>query len=266
VLVVEPHTGPSLASAITEAAGTVEAGAAASAGEALAVLERETFDCLVIDLDTFTEEGFALLEELARHPNLVPKAVLAYHRQPLTEVETARLDTIAGYLELQVCRTSERLLELIALRLRQAEPPTPSRRRQAVSGPRANGRRFAGEKVLIVDDDVRNVFALTSVLEQYGLTVLYAENGREGIEVLERNEDVALVLMDIMMPEMDGYATMETIRRMPQFQGLPIIALTAKAMKGDRDKSLAAGATDYVTKPVDVDHLVSLMATWLSQA
>ncbi|MFE4360983.1 HAMP domain-containing protein [Kitasatospora sp. NPDC056800] len=130
--------------------------------------------------------------------------------------------------------------------------------------PVGGGRRFDGQQVLIVDDDVRNVFALTSVLEQHGLTVLYAENGREGIEMLEQHESVALVLMDIMMPEMDGYATTEAIRRMPQFAGLPIIALTAKAMKGDREKSLQAGATDHITKPVETDHLLSVMHEWLS--
>ncbi|AQU70748.1 hybrid sensor histidine kinase/response regulator [Streptomyces niveus] len=124
---------------------------------------------------------------------------------------------------------------------------------------------FGGEKVLIVDDDIRNVFALTSVLEQYGLSVLYAENGREGIEVLEQHDDVTLVLMDIMMPEMDGYATTTAIRRMPQFAGLPIIALTAKAMKGDREKAIDSGASDYVTKPVDPDHLLSVMEEWMHQ-
>ena len=122
---------------------------------------------------------------------------------------------------------------------------------------------FSGEKVLIVDDDIRNVFALTSVLEQHGLTVLYAENGREGIEVLEQYDDIAVVLMDIMMPEMDGYATTAAIRKMPQFAGLPIIALTAKAMKGDREKAIDSGASDYVTKPVDTDHLLTLMEQWM---
>ncbi|WP_189952876.1 HAMP domain-containing protein, partial [Streptomyces roseolus] len=122
---------------------------------------------------------------------------------------------------------------------------------------------FAGEKVLIVDDDIRNVFALTSVLEQHGLAVLYAENGREGIEVLEQNDDVTVVLMDIMMPEMDGYATTTAIRRMPQFAGLPIIALTAKAMKGDREKAIESGASDYVTKPVDPDYLLTVMEQWM---
>jgi signal transduction histidine kinase/HAMP domain-containing protein len=125
------------------------------------------------------------------------------------------------------------------------------------------GIRFGGEKVLIVDDDIRNVFALTSVLEQHGLSVLYAENGREGIEVLEQHDDVAVVLMDIMMPEMDGYATTTAIRRMPQFAGLPIIALTAKAMKGDREKAIESGASDYVTKPVDPDHLLTVMEQWM---
>ncbi|MFG2432375.1 HAMP domain-containing protein [Streptomyces sp. NPDC048590] len=124
--------------------------------------------------------------------------------------------------------------------------------------------RFQGEKVLIVDDDIRNVFALTSVLEQHGLSVLYAENGREGIEVLEQHDDVTIVLMDIMMPEMDGYATTTAIRRMPQFAGLPIVALTAKAMKGDREKAIDCGASDYVTKPVDSDHLLSVMEKWMS--
>ncbi|MEU7058702.1 HAMP domain-containing protein [Streptomyces sp. NPDC046197] len=126
-----------------------------------------------------------------------------------------------------------------------------------------HGVRFGGEKVLIVDDDIRNVFALTSVLEQHGLSVLYAENGREGIEVLEQHDDVAVVLMDIMMPEMDGYATTTAIRRMPQFAGLPIIALTAKAMKGDREKAIESGASDYVTKPVDPDHLLAVMEQWM---
>jgi CheY-like chemotaxis protein len=124
---------------------------------------------------------------------------------------------------------------------------------------------LSGRKVLIVDDDVRNVFALTSVLEGYGMDVLYAENGRAGIDVLQRNPDTALVLMDIMMPELDGYATTETIRKMPQFSELPIVVITAKVMKGDREKSMAAGASDYVPKPVDVEHLLDVMRNWLQR-
>ena len=122
---------------------------------------------------------------------------------------------------------------------------------------------FEGKKVLIVDDDVRNVFALTSVLEANGMEVIFAENGRDGIDCLRSNPDVDLVLMDIMMPEMDGYQTMEAVRQLPEFKQLPIISLTAKAMKGDRERSIASGASDYITKPVDTDQLLSLMRVWL---
>ncbi|MGI5276607.1 HAMP domain-containing protein [Streptomyces rochei] len=147
-----------------------------------------------------------------------------------------------------------------------AQPEQQSAAERDESAPQSSrGIRFGGQKVLIVDDDIRNVFALTSVLEQHGLSVLYAENGREGIEVLEQHEDVAVVLMDIMMPEMDGYATTTAIRRMPQFAGLPIIALTAKAMKGDREKAIESGASDYVTKPVDPDHLLTVMQQWMRE-
>src|SRR5205085_1889815 len=125
------------------------------------------------------------------------------------------------------------------------------------------GEVFRGKKVLIVDDDVRNVFALTSVLEANGMEVLFAENGRDGLATLRAHPDVDLVLMDIMMPEMDGYQTMQAVRLLPEFKQLPIISLTAKAMKGDREKSIASGASDYITKPIDNDQLLSLMRVWL---
>ena len=123
-----------------------------------------------------------------------------------------------------------------------------------------------GAKLLIVDDDVRNVFALTSAFERYGALVRYAENGRQGIEILDREGDIALVLMDAMMPELDGYTTTAAIRRRPEFTDLPIIMVTAKAMKGDRAKSITAGASEYVTKPVDITHLVGLMRDWLNRS
>ncbi|MFF5964193.1 HAMP domain-containing protein [Streptomyces collinus] len=183
----------------------------------------------------------------------------------LSEVEVETPAEVTSYRETQngpaaLFRRRRRMPELPP-RPAQLEQWTPSEQQPA---PRPNrGIRFGGQKVLIVDDDIRNVFALTSVLEQHGLSVLYAENGREGIEVLEQHDDVAVVLMDIMMPEMDGYATTTAIRRMPQFAGLPIIALTAKAMKGDREKAIESGASDYVTKPVDPDHLLAVMDQWM---
>ncbi|MFE4967703.1 HAMP domain-containing protein [Streptomyces sp. NPDC056660] len=186
------------------------------------------------------------------------------HGSELTGVEIETPAEVKSYQETQngaaaLFRRRRRAIPQIAeswpvLAEQEATSPAPRR-----------GVRFGGEKVLIVDDDIRNVFALTSVLEQHGLSVLYAENGREGIEVLEQHDDVAVVLMDIMMPEMDGYATTTAVRRMPQFAGLPIIALTAKAMKGDREKAIESGASDYVTKPVDPDHLLAVMAKWMRE-
>jgi CheY-like chemotaxis protein len=122
---------------------------------------------------------------------------------------------------------------------------------------------FAGKKVLVVDDDVRNIFAITSVLEANGMQVLFAENGREGIDVLKRSPEISLILMDVMMPGMDGYETMREIRKLPEYRSLPILALTAKAMKGDREKCIEAGASDYIHKPVDPDQLLSLMRVWM---
>jgi CheY-like chemotaxis protein len=160
-------------------------------------------------------------------------------------------------------RSPERLLDETSLYLHRVEARLPADKRQMLERLHMADAVFEGKKVLIVDDDVRNVFALTSVFERRGMEVVFAENGREGIEALKSNPDVSLVLMDIMMPEMDGYEATRAVREMPEFQRLPIVALTAKAMKGDREKSIASGASDYITKPVDVDQLLSLMRVWL---
>ncbi|MFI6013814.1 HAMP domain-containing protein [Streptomyces sp. NPDC051243] len=187
----------------------------------------------------------------------------------LSDVEIETPAEVRSYRETQngaaaLFRRRRRAAHELEQRPAQQEQWSAAEQQQAAPQP-LRGVRFGGEKVLIVDDDIRNVFALTSVLEQHGLSVLYAENGREGIEVLEQHDDVAVVLMDIMMPEMDGYATTTAIRRMPQFAGLPIIALTAKAMKGDREKAIESGASDYVTKPVDPDHLLAVMNQWMRE-
>jgi CheY-like chemotaxis protein len=160
-------------------------------------------------------------------------------------------------------RSPERLLDETSLYLHRVEARLPTDKRQMLERLHMADAVFEGKKVLIVDDDVRNVFALTSVFERRGMAVVFAENGREGIEALKANPDISLVLMDIMMPEMDGYEATRAMREMPEFQRLPIVALTAKAMKGDREKSIASGASDYITKPVDVDQLLSLMRVWL---
>jgi CheY-like chemotaxis protein len=160
-------------------------------------------------------------------------------------------------------RSPERLLDETALFLHRVESRLPADQRRMIEQLHTADAVFQGKKVLIVDDDVRNVFALTSALESRGMEVLYAENGADGIAVLESRPDTDLVLMDIMMPGMDGYETTRAIRKQSKFRQLPIIALTAKAMKGDREKSIASGASDYITKPIDIDQVLSLIRVWL---
>jgi CheY-like chemotaxis protein len=160
-------------------------------------------------------------------------------------------------------KSPERLLDETALFLHRIESRLPQQKRSMLERLHNVDTIFQGKKVLIADDDVRNIFSLTSVLESYGMTVVFAENGRAALEVLESNPDVELVLLDVMMPEMDGYETAAAIRAIDAHKNLPIIAVTAKAMKGDREKTIAAGASDYITKPVDTEQLLSLMRVWL---
>ena len=162
-----------------------------------------------------------------------------------------------------VADSPERLVDRAALFLHRVEATLPSPTRKLLGQLRTGDAPLQGKKVLVIDDDIRNVFALTSTLEQRGMKVVFAENGREGIDRLHQHPNTDLVLLDIMMPEMDGYETARAIRAMPRFEHLPIISLTAKAMKGDREKAIEAGASDYITKPVDVDQLVSMMRVWL---
>jgi len=159
----------------------------------------------------------------------------------------------------------QRLLDETVLLLHRPESALSEAQRQVLAEMRKSDSALADKKVLVIDDDLRNIFALTSLLEHHDIKVLHAENGRAGIELLRKTPDVDIILMDIMMPEMDGYETTQAIRQVPAFQNLPIIALTAKAMKGDRDKCLEAGASDYVTKPVDLEQLFAVMRVWISR-
>jgi CheY-like chemotaxis protein len=243
--------------------GGVETTAVASMAEALDALADGRFDCMVLDLALGGGSGgFALLERMAQRSELRALPVIAYTRRELSAKEETRLKRYARSIVLKEARSPERLLAETTLFLHRAAdglPAPPATRRAAPPG--AGG--FDAQKVLIVDDDVRNIYALATVLEGAGLQVVFAENGRDGIEVLKKTPDIGILLLDVMMPEMDGYETMRRIRAMPEHAALPILALTAKAMKGDREKCLTAGASDYVTKPVDPDQLLSLMRVWL---
>jgi CheY-like chemotaxis protein len=241
----------------------VEVTAVGSSEEALEELAQRHFDCMVLDLKLPEMGGFDLLAKIKEDERLSPIPVIVYTGKELTRREETKLKKFADTIVVKDASSPERLLDETSLFLHRVERKLPKEKRRMLEQLHSAEEVFKDKKILIVDDDVRNVFALTSVLEAHGMEVLYAENGKDGIELLRRNPEVDLVLMDIMMPELDGYQTTRAIREDEAFQQLPIISLTAKAMKGDREKSIAAGASDYITKPVDTDQLLSLMRVWL---
>jgi HAMP domain-containing protein/CheY-like chemotaxis protein/signal transduction histidine kinase len=230
---------------------------------ALEALRNSHFDCMVLDLTLPDISGFDLLDVIGKEPNLRDLPIVIYTAKELSRKEVTKLKRYAKTIVIKDARSPERLLDETALFLHRSHASLPELQRRMLEEIHAADGGLAGRKVLIVDDDLRNIFALSSLLERQQMQVSFAENGRDGIEVLEKDPTIEIVLMDIMMPEMDGYDTMRAIRRIPKFKSLPIITLTAKAMKGDRDKCIAAGASDYITKPVDVAQLLSLMRVWL---
>jgi HAMP domain-containing protein/CheY-like chemotaxis protein/signal transduction histidine kinase len=243
--------------------GDVKSTAVGSAEEALAKLKEEHFDCMVLDLGLPETTGFDLLEQVKNLPDLRNLPIIIYTGKDLSKQEETRLKKYAKTIIIKDAKSPERLLDETALFLHRVQANLPEPKRRVLEKLHSVDAVFSGKRVLVVDDDVRNIFAITSVLESSGMSVLFAENGKEGIELLQKNPEVNLVLMDVMMPGMDGYETMKAIRKLGDFKNLPIIALTAKAMKGDREKCLDAGASDYITKPVDPDQLLSLMRVWL---
>ncbi|HWJ95033.1 MAG TPA: response regulator, partial [Telluria sp.] len=230
---------------------------------AMEALAGSHFDCMVLDLTLPDVSGFELLDKIGKDDKLRDLPIVIYTAQELSRKEVTKLKRYAKTIVIKDARSPERLLDETALFLHRSHASLPELQRRMLEEIHAADGGLAGRKVLIVDDDLRNIFALSSLLERQQMQVLFAENGRDGIEVLEKDPGIEIVLMDIMMPEMDGYDTMRAIRRIPKFKSLPIITLTAKAMKGDRDKCIAAGASDYITKPVDVAQLLSLMRVWL---
>jgi signal transduction histidine kinase/CheY-like chemotaxis protein/HAMP domain-containing protein len=220
-------------------------------------------DLIVTALGAAPAAGLALLRDLGVDPELaeLPHVVFLSERMPKTD--RARVKALAKSAVMSVVDSPERLVERTVLYLHRPEANLPAPAREMLGRLRGGDAPLKGRKVLVIDDDIRNVFALTSSLEQRGMKVVYAEDGSEGLERLQQHPNTDMVLLDIMMPEMDGYETARAIRGMPSFEHLPIIAVTAKAMKGDREKAIAAGASDYITKPVEIDQLVAMMRVWL---
>jgi HAMP domain-containing protein/CheY-like chemotaxis protein/signal transduction histidine kinase len=263
LLVVEDNPGEQLS--IQELLGhhDIQVSIAATGAEALAAIAEQPFDCMVLDLRLPDMSGFEVLERLRDTPSSADLPVVVFTGKDLSLEEDARLHTLARSVVVKGVESPERLLDETALFLHRVVADLPQEKQQMLDRLHRSDDALVGKKVLVVDDDVRNIFALSSVLERRGMTVLTAGTGREAIETLDSTPDMAIVLMDIMMPEMDGYETMQVIRQNPAFRRLPIIALTAKAMKGDREKCLEAGASEYLAKPVNTEQLLSGLRMWL---
>jgi CheY-like chemotaxis protein len=236
---------------------------AATGADGLAQLQKGEFDCVVLDLRLPDMSGFDLLARIQKDPRLREVPVVVFTGRELTPEEDAQLRTMAKSIVLKGVQSPERLFDETSLFLHRVIARLPESRRRMLERLNESDEALEGQRVLVVDDDVRNIFALSSVLERHGMQVASATTGQAAIDQLDNGEDHALVLMDIMMPGMDGYETMRRIRQKPRLQRLPIIALTAKAMKGDREKCLEAGASDYIAKPVNNQQLLSLLRLWL---
>ena len=243
--------------------GDVKTTAVATGKEALDVLKDERFDCMVLDLRLPDMSGFELIEKLQTDLGRYDLPIIVYTGKELTRKEELHLKKVADAIIVKEASSPERLLAETALFLHRVEANLPEPKRRMLEKFHRSDPVLAGRKVLVVDDDVRNIFALTSALEAYNMEVVHAENGQEGIDLLQATPGIEAVLMDIMMPEMDGYEAITAIREMEEFKQLPIIALTAKAMKADRDHCLEVGASDYISKPLDINQLLSLLRVWL---
>ncbi|WP_435922437.1 response regulator [Paenibacillus sp. DYY-L-2] len=237
--------------------------AVSTGAEALQELRKHHYDCMVLDLMLSDITGFDLLDQIRDDEELNDLPIIIYTGKDLDKQEEMRLRKYAESIIIKDVKSPERLLDETTLFLHRVEADLPEDKRRILQKLHNKEELFEGKKILLVDDDVRNVFALSSVLEGYRMSVVYAENGREAIEYLKEHGDFDMVLMDMMMPEMDGYEAMRRIRQMPEYAKLPIIALTAKAMKDDRSKCIEAGASDYVKKPIQTEQLLSLMRVWL---
>jgi HAMP domain-containing protein/signal transduction histidine kinase/DNA-binding response OmpR family regulator len=264
VLILEDDPAQQLSIAELIRNPKVEITSASDADSALALMAEQDFDCLLLDLRLPGRiSGNQLLEEIQRQPRYRDLATVVYTGKVLSADEEARLNQLARSIVLKDVRSPERLLDQATLRLHSHVADLSKHQLDLLKSLHSDQALLVDQKVLLVDDDIRNVFAMTSVLERYGMEVIAAESGPEALAKLEDEPEIDIALMDIMLPEMDGYKVTQAIRSQERFKSLPIVALTAKAMKGDREKCLEAGCSDYLAKPVDIEQLLSVLRLWL---
>ncbi len=265
VLVVEDD--PALRKSIhallaSETVALVEAG---SIAEAMEEMQRAVVDCVVMDLALPEGSGYELLERVSTSNAHASPPVIVYTGRLLSQEEEQRLRRYSKSIIIKGAKSPERLLDEVTLFLHSVESALPPEQQRMLRATRQRDDVFEGRTILLAEYDVRNIFALSRVIEPLGAKLEIARNGREALEALARHDEIDLVLMDIMMPEMDGFTAMTEIRKQPQHGRLPVIALTAKAMQSARQKCLEAGTDDYISKPIDMDKLVSLCRVWLRQ-
>jgi CheY-like chemotaxis protein/CHASE3 domain sensor protein/putative methionine-R-sulfoxide reductase with GAF domain len=263
LLIVEDNEGQNNAISELIGNGDVKCFSAYSGNQAYEMMGKESFDCVIVDLGLPDMTGFDLMKKIKDNNDLRKTPIIVYTGKDLTKEESNRLNKLANTVVLKTVDSHERLLDETTLFLHRVESRLPKEKQNIIRKLHKTDEVLKDKNVLIVDDDIRNIYSLTNALEEEGLNCLTAENGKVALQMLKKQEAIDIVLMDVMMPEMDGYDATKEIRNIGKFSKLPIIGLTAKAMKGDREKCLSAGMSDYITKPVNIEQLLSLMRVWL---
>jgi CheY-like chemotaxis protein len=265
LLIVEDneHEAKSMVALLEESG--VEIAVAASGKQAIGLLSSQPFDCMVLDLGLSDMSGFDLLEFIQNMEGARRIPVIIHSGRELTHEDERKLRRYAESIIIKGAKSPERLLNEVTLFLHLVESNLHPNKQRMIRTAIDKEAMLEGRKVLLVDDDMRNIFSLSSVLAEKNMVVIEAENGKEALARLEQHQDIGIILMDIMMPEMDGYTAMREIRKNPRLVNIPIIAMTAKALRGDQEKCMAAGASDYIAKPIEVEKLLSLIRVWIFQ-
>lgn len=261
VLIVEENSKHAQALAYFLQGHDVTAEIKESVGEGIQALNREDVDCVILDMGIPAQNSYDVLDSIKKTPGFENLPIIVFTGKNLSRPEEARIRQYADSIVIKTAHSYQRILDEVSLFLHLVEENKKSDKTYRKTA--ALSESLKDKTILIADDDVRNIFSLTKSLETYGVKVISATDGREALKQLQENPQTDLVLMDMMMPELDGYQSTQRIREIPKYRNLPVIAVTAKAMTGDREKCISAGASDYITKPVDTDQLISLLRVWL---